>query len=65
VRRLGVEIGGEAVGVGVAGGEPPLLQPQRVGRADQLGRLVQPVGGAMGGLLVRDGDVAAGEASSQ
>ena len=63
-RRALVEIGGKAVGVGVAAAEHAVLEPQRVDRADQLGRLVARGDRGEGRLLVRDGDVAAGKARS-
>ena len=59
-----IEIGGKAVGIGVAAAEHAVLEPQRVDRADALGRLVAPVDRGEGRFLVRDRDIAAGKAHS-
>ena len=64
-RRVLVEIGGKAVGVGVAAAELAVLEPERVDRADQLGRLVARGDAGEGGFLVRDRDIAAGKARSR
>ena len=65
MRHALVEIVTEARRVGIRGAQAPVLQPQRVGRADQLGGPVYPVGKPIGRLLVRDGDVSSDEAASR
>jgi hypothetical protein len=57
-----VEIGGEAMRVGVAATQEAILEPQRVDRADLLGRLVASPECREHHFLVRNGDVAATEA---
>ena len=60
VGRLCVEIGHEAVGVGVARVEPPCpVEPQRVGRSDRSCRLVGHRRKPQRRLLVRKGDIGA------
>src|SRR5436190_16131619 len=57
-RRAIVEIGDEAVDIGVAAHEALVLEPERVHCADRMGRLVGFLNEAKRGLLVRRGDVA-------
>ena len=58
-----IEIGHEAVGVGVAGAKPPgLVEPQRVGGADRPRRLVGHRRQLERGFLVRQRDIGAGKA---
>ena len=63
-RRLGIEIGEEADGIGVGADELAVLDPHRVERAGFLRRRLAPGDRGKGRLLVRHGDVAADEAAA-
>jgi hypothetical protein len=63
-RRTGVEMGEEAVSVGIVAVQPAVLHPERVGRAHRARCLADLVEQGQHDLLVRHGDVAAGELPS-
>src|SRR5690606_33396027 len=54
-----IEIRRKAVGVRIASVQAPLLKPERVDGADRLGCFIEAFCQAVGGLLVRYGDIAA------
>src|SRR5690606_17580614 len=57
-----VEVGGKTVAVSVAAAELTILEPERVRRADNLGRFILLLKQRECSFLVRDCDVAAGNA---
>src|SRR5690606_541969 len=57
-----VEVGGKTVAVSVAAAELTILEPERVRRADNLGRFILLLKQGKSGFLMRDCDVAAGNA---
>ena len=66
VRGVLLEVGDEAVAVGVVGVDAPIgAEDQRVRRPDQRGAVGDDVSKREGGFLVRDGDVAADEAGAR
>ncbi len=58
-RALFIEIGREAISVGIRRLEPTVFAPERVGRSDVIRRLVRLIGKRKSLFLVRNCDIAA------